>query len=286
MSEPLVLADDPRSRVRRITLNRPEKRNAMSNRVRVDLFDELRRADADNDVRVIVIRGAGPCFSSGYDLNPEPDQPLPRPIAIRDGFWSRSLVEGWFELMDMATPIIAQVHGYCLAGGSELAAACDLLYVADDATIGYPPVRTMAPPDLMWQPWFMGMRRAIEALLTGDLMTGAEAVEAGFANRAFPVDRLEAEVLDIADRVAQIPGDLLTLNKRTVHRAMEAQGMRTGLRATTELQALGLHQRTSKEYMPKLRSEGVKGAVDARDAPFGDGRARSSEPGPAGQGPA
>jgi len=86
-----------------------------------------------------VIRGAGSCFSAGYDLNPDPDQPLPRPIAIRDGFWSRSLVEGWFEFMDMATPIIAQVHGYCLAGGSELAAACDLCYVADDATIGYPP---------------------------------------------------------------------------------------------------------------------------------------------------
>jgi enoyl-CoA hydratase len=272
--EALVLADDPRPRVRRITLNRPEKRNAMSNHVRVQLFDELRRGDGDNDVSVMLIRGAGTCFSAGYDLNPDPDQPLPRPIAIRDGFWSRSLVEGWFELMDMATPIIAQVHGYCLAGGSELAAACDLLYVAEDATIGYPPVRTMSPPDLMWQPWFMGMRRAMEALLTGDSMTGLEAVEAGFANRAYPAAQLEAEVLDIAERVAQIPGDLLTLNKRTVHRAMEAQGMRTGLRATTELQALGLHQRSSREYMPKLRSEGVKGALDARDAKFGDGRTR------------
>jgi enoyl-CoA hydratase len=275
MSEPLVLADDPRPHVRRITLNRPEKRNAMSNRLRVELFDELRRADQDNDVSVMIIRGAGTCFSAGYDLNPDPDQPLPRPIAIRDGFWSRSLVEGWFELMDMATPIIAQVHGYCLAGGSELAAACDLLYVAPDATIGYPPVRTMSPPDLMWQPWFMGMRRAMEALLTGDSMTGTEAVEAGFANRAFPADELEGEVLAVAERVARIPGDLLTLNKRTVHRAMEAQGMRTGLRATTELQALGLHQRSSKEYMPKLRSEGVKRAVAERDAPFGDGRGRS-----------
>src|ERR1700681_1272699 len=105
MTDALVLTDDPRPRVRRVTLNRPEKRNAMSNQARVDLFDELRRADQDHDVSVIVIRGAGPCFSAGYDLNPEPDQPLPRPTAIRDGFWSRSLVEGWFELMDMATPI-------------------------------------------------------------------------------------------------------------------------------------------------------------------------------------
>src|SRR5260370_355657 len=203
MTEPLVLADDPRPRVRRLTLNRPAKRNAMSNSVRRVLFDELRRADQDNAVHVIVIRGAGPSFCAGYDLAPEPDDPLPRPIAIRDGFWSRSLVEGWFEMMDMATPIIAQVHGYCLAGGTELAAACDLLYVTPDATIGYPAIRTMSSPDLLWQPWFMGMRRA-----------------------------------------------------------------------TTELQALGLHQRSSKEYMPKLREVGVKQAVQDRDAPFGDGRGK------------
>jgi len=275
-TDQLVLADDPRPRIRRITLNRPEKRNAMSNLLRAQLFDELRRGDQDNDVSVMIVRGAGVCFSAGYDLSPDPNEPLPRPIALRDGFWSRSLVEGWMELMDMATPIIAQVHGYCLAGGSELAAACDLLYVADDATIGYPPVRTMSSPDLLWQPWFMGMRRAMEALLTGDSMTGTEAVEAGFANRAFPADELEGEVLAVAERVAQIPGDLLTLNKRSVHRAMEAQGMRTGLRATTELQALGLHQRSSKEYMPKLRADGVKKAVEDRDAPFGDGRGRPS----------
>jgi enoyl-CoA hydratase len=272
MTEPLVLADDPRPLVRRLTLNRPEKRNAMSNSLRRVLFDELRRADQDHDVSVIVLRGAGPSFCAGYDLAPEPNDPLPRPIATRDGFWSRHLVEGWFEMMDMSTPVIGQVHGYCLAGGSELAAACDLVYVAHDATIGYPPIRTMSPPDFLWQPWLLGMRRAMEALLTGDSLTGDEAVEAGYANRAFPADGLDDEVLAIAERVARIPGDLLALNKRTVHRAMEAMGMRTGVRATTELQALGLHQHSSQDYMPKLRELGVKRAVEERDAPFGDYR--------------
>jgi enoyl-CoA hydratase/carnithine racemase len=277
MTEPLVLADDPRPGVRRITLNRPNKRNALSNSLRRELFDELRRADQDRDVSVIVIRGAGPSFSAGYDLAPEPNDPLPRPIATRDGFWSRHLVEGWFEMMDMSTPIIAQVHGYCLAGGSELAAACDLVYVAQDATIGYPPVRTMSSPDFLWQPWLLGWRRAMEALLTGDSMTGTEAVEGGYANRAFTAEDLENEVLAVAERVAQIPGDLLALNKRTVHRALEAMGMRTGVRATTELQALGLHQRSSQDYMPKLRSLGVKGAVADRDEPFGDYRSTHDE---------
>jgi enoyl-CoA hydratase len=176
-------------------------------------------------------------------------------------------------MMDMSTPIIAQVHGYCLAGGSELAAACDLVYVAEDATIGYPPVRTMSSPDFLWQPWLLGWRRAMEAVLTGDSLTGIEAVAAGYANRAFPADRLDEEVLAVADRVVQVPGDLLALNKRTVHRALEAMGMRNGVRAGTELQALGLHQRSSREYMPKLRSLGVKGAVEDRDRPFGDYRA-------------
>jgi len=277
MTEPLVLADDPRPVVRRLTLNRPDKRNALSNSLRRELFDELRRADQDRDVSVIVIRGAGPSFSAGYDLAPEPNDPLPRPIATRDGFWSRHLVEGWFEMMDMSTPIIAQVHGYCLAGGSELAAACDLVYAAQDATIGYPPVRTMSSPDFLWQPWLLGWRRAMEALLTGDSMTGIEAVEGGYANRAFPADQLENEVLAVAERVSQVPGDLLALNKRTVHRALEAMGMRTGVRATTEIQALGLHQRSSQEYMPKLRSLGVKGAVEHRDRPFGDYRTTREE---------
>jgi len=272
MTESFVVVDEPRSHVRRITLNRPEKRNAMSNKLRGELFDELRRGDQDFDVSVMIIRGDGPAFCAGYDLKQDPSEPQPRPLALRDGYWSRGLVEGWLEMMDMSTPIIAQVHGYCLAGGSELAAACDLVYVAEDATIGYPPVRTMSSPDFLWQPWLLGWRRAMEALLTGDSMSGIEAVEGGYANRAFPADRLEAEVLRVAERVAQIPGDLLALNKRTVHRALDAMGMRTGVRATTELQALGLHQRTSREYMPKLQSMGVKGAVEDRDAPFGDGR--------------
>jgi enoyl-CoA hydratase len=269
VSAALVLVDDPRPAIRRLTLNRPEKRNALSNALRRELFDRLREADLDPAVRVVVLRGAGPCFSAGYDLAQNPSEPLPRHASPVDGQWPRHLVEGWFEIWDYATPVIAQVHGFCLAGGSELAAACDLVYVAEDAEIGYPPVRLMSPPDMLWQPWLMGMRRAMEALLTGDSLSGVEAVQAGVANRAFPAAELEARVLEVAERVARIPSDLLALNKRTVHRAMEAMGIRNGIRATTELQMLGLHQRSSREYIAKLR-QGVKQAIDVRDKPFGD----------------
>jgi enoyl-CoA hydratase len=163
------------------------------------------------------------------------------------------------------------VHGYCLAGATELATACDLVYVAEDAQIGYPPVRLMSCPDMVWQPWIMGHRRAMEALLTGDSMSGLEAVQNGFANRAFPADLLDDAVLAIAQRVAKVPPDLQALNKRAVHRAMEAMGMRDGLRATTDIQALGFHQRSSLEYRATL-AEGLTKALDARDGQFGDYR--------------
>jgi enoyl-CoA hydratase len=279
--ESLVLADDPAPAVRRLTLNRPDKRNALSHALRGQLFDAVRAADADPEVRVVIVRGAGGCFSAGYDLAQDPSEPHPWPISRADGAWARHVLEGWFELMDLATPIIAQVHGYCLAGGTELAASCDLVYVAHDAQIGYPPVRSMSSPDMAWHVWLMGMRKAMEAMLTGDSMTGDEAVAAGFANRAFAVDELDDRVLEIAVRVAKVPPDLQAINKRVVHRAMEAMGMRDGLRATADLNALGFHQRSSREYFARF-AQGVTTALSARDEQFGDYR---TQPGREGERP-
>lgn len=267
----LVLEDDPAPFIRRLTLNRPQKRNALSHALRTALFDALRQADADPQVRVVIIRGAGTNFSAGYDLAQDPGETAPWPISPADGAWARHVLSGWFEMMDLSTPVIAQVHGYCLAGGSELAAACDLVYVADDAQVGYPPVRSMSSPDMAWHVWLLGMRRAMEAMLTGDSMTGREAVEAGFANRSFPSERLDVEVLAIAERVAKVPPDLQALNKRVVHRGMEIMGMRDGLRATADLNALGFHQRSSREYFGRLR-QGVTTALSERDGAFGDYR--------------
>ena len=135
-SEPTVVVDDPAPGVRRLTLNRPTKRNALSHRLRTELFAALRSADADAAIRVVVIRGAGPCFSAGYDLAQDPSEEHPWPLSPADGAWARHVLQGWFEMMDLSKPIIAQVHGWCLAGGSELAVACDLVYVAEDAQIG------------------------------------------------------------------------------------------------------------------------------------------------------
>ena len=274
-STDVLLTDDPAPRVRRLTLNRPEKRNALNDALRVALFDALRAGDRNREVSVMIVRGAGSCFSAGYDLGSR-NTGAERSIATTDGWWSRHVVNNWFEMWDMATPILGQVHGYCLAGGSELATACDLVYVAEDAQIGYPPVRLMSPPDMQWQTWLMGMRRGMEALLTGDSMSGTQAVEAGFANRAFPLESLDEEVVAIAERVAKIPADLLALNKRAAHRAMEAMGIRTGMRATADIQALGFHQPASRDYLATFATKGVSAALSERDRPFRDYRERET----------
>jgi enoyl-CoA hydratase len=273
-----ILLDEPIPQVLRITLNRPEKRNALSNALRAELYAALDAADADDAIRLMIIRGAGPSFSSGYDLGSNTTVGQPWHTAGGDGNWPRHVVEGHFRVWDLRKPVIAQVHGYCLAGGSELATSCDLVYVADDAQIGYPPVRLMSPPDMQYHPWLVGMRDAMELMLTGDAISGAEAARLGFANRAYPAAELEARVLEIAERIAKIPTDLQQLNKRSVHRAMEVMGMRTALRAGTEIQALGFHTRSTMEYFKNF-SKGVTHALNVRDAQFGDYRTKDKPSG-------
>ena len=269
-----ILVEDAAPGVRRVTLNRPEKRNALNNALRTEVYHALEQADRDEGVSVSILRGAGKCFSAGYDLGGNNRVNQPWHTAPGDGNWPRHVVQGHFNVWDLAKPVIAQVHGYCLAGGSELATSCDLVYVAEDAQIGYPPVRLMSPPDLQYHPWLMGMRNAMELMLTGDAIDGNEAVRMGFANRAFPADELDARVLELAERIAKIPSDLQQLNKRSVHRAMEIMGMRAALRAGTEIQAMGFHQRSSQEYMKEF-AKGVTHALNQRDTKFGDYRTES-----------
>ena len=272
MSEPLVLVDRPAEFVQRLTLNRPEKRNALNNTLRGELFAALQAGDEDPEVRVTILRGAGKCFSAGYDLSSNNAKGQPYFSSGGDGNWPRHVLEGSFSIWDLRKPVIAQVHGYCLAGGTELATACDLVYVAEDAQIGYPVVRTMSPPDMQYHPWLMGLRGAMEVMLTGDSISGIDAARQGFANRAFPVAELEKQVFEIAQRVAKIPSDLQQLNKRSVHRAMEIMGLRAALRAGTEIQALAFHQPSAKAYFKKLASGPLTEALNARDEEFGDYR--------------
>jgi enoyl-CoA hydratase len=244
----LLVVDTPADGVRRVTLNRPAKRNAISTPLLRELLDALRAHDNDPGARVTIIRGAGPCFSSGYDLGaPMMDDP-PFYSAPGDGQWARQANDIWFSVWDLAKPIIAQIHGYAIAGATELASACDLVYVAEDARISYPVVRVASPPDWQYHTVLLGMRRAMELMLTGDAIDGREAARIGFANRAYPADRLEEEVLAIAVRIAGVPSDLAQINKRSVHRAFDVWGARAAIRAGTELQALAAHTQTAGRF--------------------------------------
>jgi enoyl-CoA hydratase len=274
MSSDVVLIDDPAPQIRRITLNRPEKRNALNHDLRGGILQALQQADEDPEVRVMIVRGAGKCFSSGYELGPGNEgQELPWYTAGGDGHWPRHVTQGWMSIWELAKPVIAQVHGYCLAGGSELATCCDLVYMADDAEMGYPAVR-FGVPDNHFHAWFVGMRKAMEMMITGDSLSGEECVRLGWANACFPADQLEEKVLDVARRVASVPADLVQLNKRVVHRQMEIMGLHTGIRVGSELCALGTHQKSLHEFLKQTRKKGLKGALQQRGEPFGDYRTK------------
>jgi enoyl-CoA hydratase len=270
--EPVVLIDDPAPMVRRITLNRPEKRNALNHDLRRGILDGLIAADQDPSVKVMIVRGAGKCFSAGYDLTGNGDQQRPYYTAEGDpAEWARH-VEHWTQIWELGKPVIAQVHSYCLAGGSELATCCDLIYVAEDAQVGYPGAR-FSVPDLHFHPWFMGMRSAMYQFLTGDSISGAEAWRLGWANEAVPAEDLEARVLEVAIRLTHQNSDLLQLNKRAIHRQMEVMGLRTGLRLGTEMHGLGQVSATSRAFGESIaNSAKLTDALNERDAKWGDYR--------------
>jgi enoyl-CoA hydratase len=275
MSPSPVLVDDPAPQVRRITLNRPEKRNALNHELRGGILRALQAADQDPAVRVMIVRGAGSSFSAGYELEGgNAGQELPWYTAGGDGHWPRHVTQGWMSIWELGKPVIAQVHGYCLAGGSELATCCDLVYMADDAQMGYPAVR-FGVPDNHFHAWFVGMRKAMEMMLTGDSISGVEAARLGWANASFPAEELERRVIEVARRIATVPADLVQLNKRVVHRQMEVMGLHTGIRLGSELCALGTHQKSLHEFMARVRQHGLKQALQERDQPFGDYRTRS-----------
>jgi len=270
----VVLTDNPAPHVRRITLNRPEKRNALNHALRGEILEALREADQDPEIRTMIVRGAGKSFSAGYDLGGGNEGlPLPWYTPGGDGHWPRHVTQGWMSIWELAKPVIAQVHGFCLAGGSELATCCDLVYMADDAQMGYPAVR-FGVPDNHFHAWFVGMRKAMEMMVTGDSLSGVECAQLGWANASYPADQLEAKVLEVAQRIVSVPPDLVQLNKRVVHRQMEIMGLHTGIRAGSELCALGTHQKSMHDFVASIREHGLTGALQKRDAPFGDYRTR------------
>ncbi len=268
-----------------ITLNRPEKLNALSQQVLEELNHALWEADDDTAVHAIAIKGAGRAFCAGYDLA------APRGANERDGkvyrsnrtfdddLWQLEKAQRLrMVLFDMHKPTIAQVHGYCLAGGTDIATLCDMVIVADDARIGFPPARDLGVlPNQMWL-YHIGPQWAKRLLLTGDTITGAEAAQLGLALKAVPLADLEGEVNQLLDRMAKIDTDLLTANKRIINIGLELMGARTLQRLAAEMDARGHLAASAAEFRRTAKEQGLRAALTERDAKFGDGRARVNGP--------
>ena len=273
---------DTRERVARITLNRPEKLNALSHELRGEVFHALREAEADPAIGVIILAAAGRAFSAGYDLSPtptpsdyvEPHSRMPDTGSTHPNHydWSRHTILANWMIWELSKPVIAQVHGYCLAGGTELASICDFRIVSEDAQIGYPPVRAMGTMDMMWAPWFLPPAKARLFAYTGDAFTGKDMEWMGWATYAVPADQL-AEFTDrFAERLGHIDNDLLAYNKRSVNRQYEIMGIRTGLMSGTDVEAMSKHRPAAGEFGRISREQGLKAALEWRDGPFRDFR--------------
>lgn len=272
-----------------ITLNRPEKMNALSNLLRGEMVHALKEAEADPAISTIVIRGAGRTFSAGYDIgggrNAPEDSPYVHPRSrmpdvgsTRPGpsEWAQHVNETNWLIWELYKPVIAQIHGYCLAGGTELASICDFRIVAEDAVIGYPPVRAMTTMDMMWAPWHLPMAKAREFAYLGDAMSGTEAERWGWANRAVPAAELAATVDAFGRRLALIDPQMLLYSKRAVNRAYEIMGIRTALNTGADIQALSAMRPMGGVFNDITRKYGLKEALAWRDGPFGDFRTRGN----------
>jgi len=260
----------------RITLNRPEKLNAISWQMQQELQQALLAVDRDPAVHVAIIRGAGRAFSAGYDISPPPGELTHAATghSLERDMWTMERAQDYrMPLFDMHKPVIAQVHGYCLAGGTDLALLCDIVIAAENARFGYPPVRALGSPvNHMWT-YLAGPQWAKRMLLTGDTITGAEAERIGLVMKSVPEERLEAEVEELADRMAMIDVDLLASNKRIVNMAMELMGARTMQRMAAERDAIARQAPVVTEFYEMAKEKGLKAALEWRDSKFGDGRA-------------
>jgi len=271
----LIYEPDHESHVARITMNRPEKMNALSHQLRAELFHALKVAERDNDINVIVLKGAGRCFSAGYDLgggNAGVQEPDFGSQYVGSGHWARYLINQYWQIWELSKIVIAQTHGYVLAGASELCFACDLVVTTPDCQFGYPPMRAMAAPDLMWFPWLLPKRKAAELVYTGDSISGQDALEYGMGNYCIAQEDIDEFTETFARRVALIPWQMQTLRKRSFQKAYELMGIRQALEICALMQEEYGSVDRIKEMSELMRRVPLREYLTVRDQPYADYR--------------
>jgi enoyl-CoA hydratase len=257
-----------------ITFNRPERLNTVTPQFADDLDAALAAAGADGSVRVVRLRGAGRAFCAGYDIDwavdmlarQEGDRPWD---PMRDYEGLSRYVSTYMSLWRSSKPVVAQVHGACVGGGSDLALCSDLILCADDCRIGYPPARVWGSPTTAMWFYRVGLERAKRLLLTGEPLDGPTAVEWGFASGSYPADRLDEAGMELCRRMARVPSNQLHMMKLLVNTAVEQMGLGTSQVLGTLLDGAARHTPEGVDFATRAASS-VREAVAERDAPWGD----------------
>jgi enoyl-CoA hydratase len=264
-----------------ITLDRPDKLNALDGPMVAQLAAALREAEDDDTVKVVVLRGAGRAFSAGYDLMDGP----PGPRSADD--WHRELerdVNLTMQLWALQKPTIAAVHGWCLGGALDLAIACDMIVASDDARFGVPEIKVGSGPVTLLLPFVIGQKKANELLFTGDHVDASEAHRLGLVNVVVPAGELEAAAASLARRIAPTPLPVLRFTKLAITRAFEAMGLRVAQSANLDLSAI-LNATESPEqraFDEMVAEHGLKAALTWRASLYEvePGAGNSAPPGP------
>jgi enoyl-CoA hydratase len=288
LSNPEMILFTVENAVATITLNRPDKRNALSPALLKEMHDAMIEADDRTDVSVIVLEGAGKDFCAGYDLAgtyagrlADGEKPgiaisyRSKIANLDDDAWNIERQQVLTTVMfDLHKPVIAKLHGNCLAGGTDIAFHCDLIVAADEARIGFPASRANGcPPNQMWV-YHMGPQWTKRLLFTGDTLSGADAAKVGLVLDSVPAAELDAYVLELATRIAAVDTEILSTHKRIVNMALEQMGAKTLQRVAAEMDARA-HLATGPrrmQFKKDMVEHDLKTALKNRDAPFGDGR--------------
>lgn len=288
MGDPAILVEIEEG-VATLTLNRPEKLNAISPQMWDELEEALAGVREGTEVRVVRIKAVGRAFCTGYDLTsgssvygmskaPASNGGAPGSVRlgdlgesalVRDRERLRDNIERWLRIWNFRKPVVAQVHGACLAGGLDLIGVCDIVYAADDARFGHPAARGLGiPPTLGMLPMKIGLSRSKQLFFTGDTIDGRKAERIGLVDEVVPADQLDAVTLAMCRRIAQMPTDALNLHKHVINRWAEIMGIRLCALEGAEFDAMFHVTQASAEFGRIVAADGLQSALAWRDDPF------------------
>jgi enoyl-CoA hydratase len=259
-------------RIARIELHRPERLNAIDHRMPAEIRMAVEEANRDDAVHVIVLGGAGKAFCSGYDLKLWAESPGANP-GFQEMPWDPMVdfammkrnTDDFFSLWRSYKPTICRIHGYAVAGGSDIALSCDIVVMADDARIGYPPARVWGCPTTAMWVYRIGLERAKRMLLTGDLIDGREAKAIGLVADAVPEGELAARVESLAERMAGVPKNQLMMQKLMVNQAYENMGLASTQMMATLFDGIARHTPEGVWFKKRCEAVGFQRAVAERD---------------------